>query len=132
MNLSLIADPPARAVDPRPPTHPAQKIIELHGEIDIAEAPALRERLNLALDAIAERHGRFIIDLTGVTFFDASGLAVLIGVQRRARRLDVPMCLAAPGPQVRRILRITGLDRSLVVHATRIAAIGVRPVRTQA
>ncbi|GAA2086698.1 STAS domain-containing protein [Actinomadura alba] len=132
MNLSLTADPPARAVDPRPPTHAEQKIVELHGEIDITEVPALRERLNLALDATAERHGRIIIDLTGVTFLDASGLAVLIGVQRRARRLHVPMCLAAPGPQVRRILRITGLDRSLVIHATLIAAISARRMRTLA
>jgi anti-sigma B factor antagonist len=91
MKLSLIADPPARAADPGPSTPSGPNIVELHGEIDIAEAPALRERLNLALEATAESRGRFIIDLTGVTFFDASGLAVLVGVQRRARRLQVPM-----------------------------------------
>ena len=41
-----------------------------------------------------------------------------IGIQRRAIGLGITLRLANPRPQVTKLLRITGLDRSLVVHTT--------------
>ena len=49
-----------------------------------------------------------------MTFSDASGLAVLIGTGRRARRLGGFLRLAAVSPQVDRVLDITGLHRTAV------------------
>jgi anti-sigma B factor antagonist len=115
---------------PRPSTHPVHKIVPLRGKIDIAATPVLRERLNHALDMCAGRHRRLIIDLSGVSFCDTSGLALLIGTQRRARRLATPVCLAAPPPQVMRLLHITGLDRGLTIHPNLTAAIHARPAPT--
>ncbi|HEY5987802.1 MAG TPA: STAS domain-containing protein, partial [Streptosporangiaceae bacterium] len=57
-------------------------------------------------------------------FCDASGLAVLVGTARRARLLGGEMRLAAPAPAVAAALRITGLDRQLLVFSTVPAAIG--------
>ena len=53
----------------------------ISGEIDIASVPVLRERL---IGLPRPHAGRIIIDLSGVTFCDASGLAVLVGASRRA------------------------------------------------
>ncbi|WP_433324459.1 STAS domain-containing protein [Spirillospora sp. CA-294931] len=90
-------------------------IVKLRGELDIATAPVLREGLVAAL-----RPGtrRLILDLAGVPFCDAAGLAVLIGTRRRAAALGIVLLLTSPGPQVTSVLRVTGLDRSLPVRAS--------------
>src|SRR6185437_374456 len=85
-------------------------IAELAGELDIATAPALREQL---LSLLRPGSSRLIIDLSRVTFCDASGLAVLVGIGRRARLLGGFLRLAAVSPQADRVLDITGLHRHL-------------------
>jgi anti-anti-sigma factor len=90
-------------------------IAELTGELDIASAPDLRERL-LAL--LRPASGQLVIDLSRVSFCDANGLAVLLGTSRRARLLGGLLRLAAVPPEVSRVLRSTGLDRHLPVFPT--------------
>ncbi|HSZ40039.1 MAG TPA: STAS domain-containing protein [Trebonia sp.] len=88
------------------------RIIKLGGALDLAAAPALRERLTGLLH---HGTGLLVLDLSRVLSCDVSGLAVLIGAQRRARLLGSVVCLAAPSPPVVKLLRSTGLDRSLTV-----------------
>jgi anti-sigma B factor antagonist len=94
-------------------------IAELAGELDIASAPDLRERL-LAL--LRPTSGRLIIDLSRVSFCDTSGLAVLIGTRRRATLLGGFLRLAAVPPEVSQVLRSSGLDRYLATFPTVSAA----------
>ena len=96
-------------------SRPGLTIARLEGELDIATTPALRERL---LGALGPGVRLLVIDLSGVSFCDVSGLAVLIGTQRRARARGITVRLAAPRPQMAKLLRITGLDRSFTVCAT--------------
>ena len=96
-------------------SRPAVTIARLAGELDIATTPALRERL---LGVFSPGVRLLIIDLSGVSFGDVSGLAVLVATQRRARRLGITVRLAAPRPQVARLLRITGLDQCFTICAT--------------
>jgi len=96
-------------------SRPACTVARLEGDLDIATTPALRERLLGLLSASVRL---LIIDLSGVSFCDVAGLAVLIGTQRRARARGIAVRLAAPRPQVARLLRITGLDRSFTICAT--------------
>jgi anti-sigma B factor antagonist len=126
MNLGPLVD---TRTDPTIPESSARsvQIVVVHGELDIATTPLLRERLNDALDTAVALRKRLIIDLSEVSFCDASGLAVLIGTQRRARLHTTSLCLAAPGPQVMRLLHITGLDRGLTIHSTLAAAIRSAP-----
>ena len=63
-----------------------------------------------------------VVDLSGVTFCDASGLAVLIGIRRRAGLLGGVLRLAAPAPPVVAVLRLTGLDLQFEIFATVLAA----------
>ena len=97
-------------------------IAAIRGDLDIASVPALRERLLALLQPHASR---IVADLSGVTFCDASGLAVLIGVSRRARLLGGVLRLAAPSPPVITVLRLTGLDRQFEIFATVLAATSV-------
>jgi anti-anti-sigma factor len=95
-------------------------IAELAGELDIASAPALREQL---LGLLRPGSGRLVIDLSQVSFCDASGLAVLVGTGRRASLRGGFLRLAAVSPQVDRVLLMTGLHRHLGVFPTVQAAI---------
>ena len=100
--------------DSRPGAGPGagRIIVRLRGALDVAAAPALRERLTGMLDPGTSL---LVLDLSRVPSCDPAGLAVLIGTQRRARLLGIVMRLAAPSLPVTKMLRLTGLDRSLTI-----------------
>lgn len=83
------------------------RVVRAYGEIDLATAPRLRDRLT----EILHRHGpHVILDLSGITFCDSSGLAAMLGTARRAELLGGELVLASPSPHLRKILELTGLD----------------------
>jgi anti-anti-sigma factor len=90
-------------------------IARLEGDLDIGTTPVLRERL---LGVLGPGVRLLIIDLSGVSFCDVSALAVLIGIQRRARGLGSTVRLAAPRPQMAKLMRVTGLDRHFTICAS--------------
>jgi anti-anti-sigma factor len=98
-------------------------IAALGGELGIASAPALREQLLGLLRAASH----LIIDLSAVEHADASGLAVLVGSGRRARLLGGSLRLAAPSPEVARVLSAAGINRHLDIFPTVRAAITGQP-----
>jgi anti-anti-sigma factor len=102
-------------------------IAALSGELDIASAPALREQL---LGLLTPATSRLIIDLSAVSYADASGLTVLAGTGRRAGLLGGYLRLAAPPPEVATVLSLTGLDQHLDIFPTVHAAI-TSPPRSQ-
>ena len=80
------------------------------GEIDIATAPAIRRFL---LAAIRGGDVHLAVDMSGVTFIDASGIGVLVAAANRARQAGGDLSLLAPSPQVRRLLDVFHLDAIL-------------------
>jgi anti-anti-sigma factor len=99
-------------------------IATLRGDLDIAAAPALREQL---LSLLRPGISRLIVDLSAVSYADASGLAVLVGTRRRAQLLGGFLHLASPAPAVTAALSLTGLRRQLDVFPTVHAAITSPP-----
>ena len=69
------------------------RVAALSGELDFASVPELRDQL---LGVLRPDACRLIVDLSQVSFCDASGLAVLVGTNRRARLLRGVLRLAAP------------------------------------
>jgi anti-anti-sigma factor len=94
-------------------------IAELTGELDIASAPALREQL---LSLLRPGASRLVVDLSEVSFADASGLAVLVSTARRARLLGGFLRLAAVSPPAGQALHVTRLHRNLAIFPTVQAA----------
>src|SRR5579863_4982716 len=99
-------------------------IVTLAGDLDIASAPAARERL---LSLLRPGACRLVIDMSAVRYADASGLAVLASTQRRAVLLGGGLSLAAPRPEVAVALTVTGLSRQLTAYPTVPAAAAGRP-----
>lgn len=99
----------------RMPAHrrPGHTIVALHGGLDAAAAPALREHLQ----GVLRSSGRLLIlDMGEVSFCDEAGLAVLVGVQHRAAALGITVRLSTANRQLIELLHRTGLDRVFVVQ----------------
>jgi anti-sigma B factor antagonist len=93
---------------------PGYVLVTVSGEVDVTTAGQLRGRL----EGPAGGGRQVIIDFSGVTFIDAAGVGVLAGAAARAAARGGSLRLAAAGRQVRRVLALTGLDRSIPLAAT--------------
>ena len=98
-------------------------IVRLRGEIDIATAPGLRERL---FDLLRRGSGLVILDLSGVPFCDASGLGMLVGSHRHATVLGVTLRLTALRPRVARLVYINRMDHVLSIYPAPLTWHGAR------
>ena len=86
-------------------------VVTTRGEVDVATAPVLREALVKAQPRHEpQRWDRpLVVDLSGVTFLDASALGVLAAAATRARRVGGDIVLRDPTPTALMLLEITGL-----------------------
>ncbi|MFG2500982.1 STAS domain-containing protein [Streptomyces sp. NPDC048441] len=90
-------------------------VIELHGEIDLLAY----HRMAPLLDPITGGPAAtVIIDLSGTTFFDCSGISLLVRAHRRTTARDARLAVVCTHPLTLRILRITGLMPMLLPVAT--------------
>lgn len=80
--------------------------VSVSGEIDAHSAPTLAEHLNDCACADTD----IVIDMSGVTFMDSSGLRVLIDLHQRVESAPHGLVLHAPSDSVLRLLEIAGLD----------------------
>jgi anti-sigma B factor antagonist len=90
-------------------------VLRLAGEIDVATAPRLRDRL-VAL--ATGGHPRIVVDLAGVSFIDSMGLGALLSGMKRARAHDGDLRLAGATDHVAKVLQITRLDLAFVMTDT--------------
>jgi anti-sigma B factor antagonist len=89
-------------------------VVRLAGELDLYNAPAVR---NALLEACADGPKKVVVDLSDVEFIDSTALGVLIEARTRLPNRN-GFLLAGPGLETRRALEISGLDRHFAVHAT--------------
>ena len=131
------------APDPRPPDEPlggltiaptqprrGLVLVRLIGEIDMLTAPRFGDVVQDALAAVASErdHGvdpadddpppMVVCDLSGVTFFGASGLDVVASAQQTAEEYDVRLVVVADHRTVLRPFRLVALDRRVLLTAT--------------
>ena len=84
----------------------AQPFAWVRGEIDILSAPWLLEEL----ERLMQRHGaRLVLDLSGVTFMDCSGINMLLAARRRAQFKGGLLRVISPSASVRRVISLAGL-----------------------
>jgi anti-sigma B factor antagonist len=105
--------------------HDDWAVVFVGGEVDLATCPQLRDALAELVD---QEVYHLIVDLEGVSFLDSSGIGVLVSVLRRTRDHGGSLRLTAPGPQVRRVLELTGVTKLLTTYATLDEAMPVEPL----
>lgn len=89
-------------------------VVALRGELDLMDAASAAT----ALETVAARQPRIIVDLARLKFIDASGIAALSRGRRRARNAGGDLLLAAPQRPVRRVLAIIWDVDGFGVHAS--------------
>lgn len=87
-----------------------QTVLVVAGDVDMATAPTLQD----AIIDVLRSAGRVVLDFTGVTFMDSSGLKALVGSFKAAPTPDAMRIQNVP-EQIRRLLAITDLDRFFAV-----------------
>ncbi len=90
-------------------------LVTLSGDVDVSTAADARRDLH---GALAASQAGMIIDMSGLTFIDSTGLGVLIGVLRRLSAHDTPLVLVVRSPNIARIFTLTRLDKVFVITDT--------------
>ena len=88
--------------------------ISLSGEIDHQVA---RDMMDAITAAIAERlPAHLVLDLSGVTFMDSSGIAVLLRALRQEQHIDGSLRVTNIPAQARRVLDAAGVGRLITLE----------------
>lgn len=93
-------------------------IMSVSGDIDTFAAPDFKDELFRCLDS---GNGRIIIDMTGSSFIDSTGLGVLVAGAKRARERE--LAIVCENATLGRIFAIVGLDKVFAVYNDREAAL---------
>ncbi len=94
--------------------------LTIEGELDLATAPKVREPLERAIEAGTRR---IVVDMLGCGFIDSTGLGVLLHAAKRLEENGGAMALVCVDDQIKRLLELTMIDRTIPVFDTREQAV---------
>jgi anti-sigma B factor antagonist len=80
------------------------RVFSLSGELDVTTSQGLAERLAGPPGSLV------VLDLSGLTFIDSSGIGAIHAARRLTIKNGGTLVVSRPSPQVHRVLEITGLD----------------------
>ena len=95
-------------------------IVELTGDVDLERSPDVRK---LLLEQIGAGHA-VIVDLSGVSYIDSSGVASLVEAFQNARNRGSDFSLASVSAAAMRVLELARLDKIFTIHASVDAVTG--------
>jgi anti-sigma B factor antagonist len=95
---------------------PRGVVARLSGEIDISNVGAVKRKLT---DAVTSSAPGLVVDISGTTYLDSSGVYLLFELARALEGRQQQMCVVAPPttPSTR-VLLITGFDHIVPVTST--------------
>jgi anti-sigma B factor antagonist len=85
-------------------------VLTLEGELDLETAPEVDRQLDRIL---ATQVTRVLIDLSGVTFMDSTGLSSIVRASRFAESNGHRLVLRREPRQVQRLFELTGIESRL-------------------
>lgn len=89
-------------------------VVGVTGEVDVSNAPELRD----AIDAeLAADPAGLLVDLADVPYIDSTGIGVLVGAAHRAKDAGVSLVVTNPQRNVARVLAMLGVDGELGIPA---------------
>jgi anti-sigma B factor antagonist len=84
--------------------------LTVSGELDVATVPRLRQEAHGLLARSAQK---LLIDLSGLSFIDSSGLSLLISLHDRAVHEGWQLSLTRPSAKAFSVFTISGADLNL-------------------
>jgi len=98
-------------------------VLPLEGEIDLHVSPEVAESLRTM---IAQKPTVIVVDLSKVTYFDSSGLAVLIESMQKVHEYGGKFALAGAQESVQHIFEIARLDQVFQIFPDVDSALAVK------
>jgi anti-anti-sigma factor len=99
---------------------PSGLVVTVSGELDVATAPLLRDRLTAAIDAGTQR---LVIDLSAISFLDSVALAAIVHAKQRLPENGRLALAVDPSSYVMLVFESGGLPKVLDLVDTRAQAI---------
>lgn len=87
--------------------------ISLDGEVDIYNAPELKDKLHKLIE---EHPGDCVLNCGNLNYIDSTGLGVLISALRRVKEYDGRITITDLKPHIYKIFVITGLDKIFTIE----------------
>ena len=84
------------------------------GEMDHHGARNALREVEMAIDAALPR--KLVMDFSGVTFMDSSGIALILRAQQRMQLLDGSILVCNVPQQARRVLDAAGIGRLVTIR----------------
>lgn len=94
-------------------------VVALKGDVDLQHSPTLRKGL---MGCLFDKKP-VVVDMSGVSYIDSSGIASLVEGYQMARRNGTRFALAAASPAALRVLQLARLDTVFTIHETLDAAL---------
>lgn len=88
--------------------------LRLCGELDHHAARAVMEEMDRHLDVALPI--RTELDLSGLSFMDSSGIAVILRLYKRMQNLDGRLKVTGVPPQAMRVLKTAGISRVVIIE----------------
>jgi anti-anti-sigma factor len=85
--------------------------LRLRGMLDSTWAPHLVSAVD---DIVRAGVHRVLLNLAGVTYLSSAGISALLSMQKKLAPIHGVFAVCHPSPQVRQVLKLTGLERHLV------------------
>ncbi len=96
-------------------------VVSVGGEVDLATARSLTDH---ALEALRAVSPHVVLDLSGVTFMDSTGLKSLITISQRASLAGGSFAVVGPTSAVHKLLKLTGLEEAFPIYDTLVDVTG--------
>jgi anti-sigma B factor antagonist len=80
------------------------RVVALSGELDVATSEGLADQMTGPPGSL------IVLDLSGLTFMDSSGIGAIHAARRLTIKNGGTLVVSRPSAQVHRVLEITGLD----------------------
>jgi len=102
-------------------------LLVLHGRLDAASAPQLKEQIDSLL---AENRCRIVLDLSALEGLSSAGLRVLADARSRTRARQITdleggdLRLAGPSSYIKELLDMTGFSTMLAIYPDALEAVG--------
>lgn len=90
-------------------------VVDVAGEIDLACSTRFQKSLKAVLEKGPDR---LVINLAGVTYMDSSGVASLVKLLSRARKMGMQLRLAHMNDRVGSVFEITRLNTVFDIYET--------------
>ena len=89
-------------------------VVVLRGDVDLSSSPEARK---LLLSCIGGSD-RVLVDLSGVSYIDSSGIASLVEALQVSKKNGKQFALAAASKPTRRVLELARLDKVFTMYTT--------------